>query len=78
MEIIGLVLNLVGFICAIIILVAAFKESVAQGFLSLCVPFYILYYMFAKYESDKKGLVIGGYLIGVIGGVIFALNSAPA
>ena len=63
---IGGILTFVGFICYIIILVHAFKDSVAQGFLSLCVPFYVFYFMFAKLQSDKKGLLIGGFLGGYI------------
>ena len=55
----------------IIILIAAFQEDVVQGLLSLCVPFYILYYMFAKFEHEKKGLIIAGALLGsIIGNVL--------
>ncbi|MGH9669644.1 MAG: hypothetical protein ACRD3A_05980 [Terriglobales bacterium] len=66
----ALVFQLVAFVCAIIILIHAFKNGGAlQGFLCLCVPFYIIYYMFAKFEHEKKNLIIGGYF----GGVIIAL-----
>lgn len=66
----GMIFSLVGLVCNIIVLIHAFKESVGQGFLCLCVPCYILYYMFAKFEHDKKGLIIAGSLGGgVIGNV---------
>ena len=63
----GSLCGLVSFICAIIILVHAFtKGGVLQGFLCLCIPFYILYYAFARFEHPKKNQI----LIGLLGGVI--------
>lgn len=70
MMALALVFQLVAFVCAIIVLIHAFKNGGAlQGILCLCVPFYILYYMFAKFEHPKKNLIIGGYF----GGIIIAL-----
>ena len=70
MGMLALVFYLVGFVCAIMILIHAFKNGGAlQGILCLCVPFYIIYYMFAKFEHEKKNLIIGGYF----GGIIIAL-----
>ena len=70
MMILALVFQLVAFVCAIIVLIHAFKNGGAlQGILCLCVPFYIIYYMFAKFEHEKKNLIIGGYF----GGIIIAL-----
>jgi benzodiazapine receptor len=54
--------SIISLICSIIILIHAFKSSVGEGFLCLCVPCYILYYAFAKFEHDKKGLIIAGWL----------------
>ncbi|MCC6875024.1 MAG: hypothetical protein IT378_12020 [Sandaracinaceae bacterium] len=59
---VGGLIWLVGFVCHIIILIHAFKASVGEGFLCLCVPCYVLYYMFAKFEHPNKGLIIGGAL----------------
>jgi len=58
--------GLLSLVCTIIILVHAFKTSVGQGFLSLCVPFYILYYMFAKFQHSQKALIIAGYFVGFV------------
>ena len=67
MMALALVFQLVAFVCAIIVLIHAFKNGGAlQGILCLCVPFYIIYYMFAKFEHEKKNLIIGGYFGGVI------------
>ena len=77
--VLGVLVYLVGMVCAIIILVSAFKESVAQGFLTLCVPFYVFYYAFARFKSEKKGLVIAGWLGGaILGTILFFAGSAMA
>lgn len=63
-------LYLVAFVCAIIVLIHAFtKGGALQGILCLCVPIYIIYYMFAKFEHPKKNLIIAGY----IGGIVLAI-----
>jgi translocator protein len=59
--------GLVSFVCAIIILIHAFtKGGVLQGFLCLCIPFYILYYAFAKFEHPKKNLILGVWLSAIV------------
>jgi hypothetical protein len=58
--IVGGLFSLVSFVCAIMILIAAFQEEVLQGILCLCCPFYVFYYIIAKFEHEKKGLIIGG------------------
>ena len=68
---VGLLLSLVSLVCAIIVLIHAFqKGGVVQGLLCLCIPLYILYYAFAKFEHEKKKLIltvwlgsIGAYLV---------------
>ncbi len=62
----GALFSLAALVCNIIVLIHAFKESVGQGFLCLCVPCYGLYYMFAKFDHPKKGLIIAGSLGGAI------------
>lgn len=78
LGILGLVFSLVGFVCTILILVAAFQEEVLQGILCLCCPFYILYYAVAKFEHEKKGLIIGGWLGGGILGAVCQAMAASA
>ena len=36
----------------IIVVVAAFRESAGTGFLTLCVPFYALYFVFKMSDND--------------------------
>ena len=72
---IGYVFFAITFVAEIIILIHAFKASVGQGFLCLCVPFYILYYMFAKFQSPKKGLIIAMFFAGsIIGGALYGVG----
>ena len=78
-AIIGLVCSLVSLVCAVIILIDAFKAEVLQGILCLCVPFYILYYAFAKFEHEKKGLIIAGWLgCAILNGVLQVAAAAAA
>lgn len=72
-QIIVMASGAVMFITSIIIVVAGFKKSVGTGFLCLCIPFYIYFFAFARYESPKKKIVIGLwlaahvlYIIGII------------
>ena len=66
--------GLVSFVCGIIILIHAFtKGGVLQGFLSLCVPFYILYYAFTKFEHPKKNLIIGVWLGALVLEIVFLM-----
>lgn len=63
-----------GFICTVIILIHAFQNSVAKGLLCLCVPCFILYYMFAEFQHPNKGLIIAGALLGnTLSGVLQSL-----
>lgn len=79
MMILALVFYLIAFVCWIMILIHAFKVGGAlQGILCLCVPIYILYYMFAKFEHEKKNLIIGGYLGGNIIGVVLQVMGASS
>jgi hypothetical protein len=59
--------GLTGFVIGIIILVHAFsKGGVVQGLLSLFIPFYILYYAFAKFEHEKKGMILAAWFGAIL------------
>ena len=60
-----------GFVCTIIILIDAFKNEIWKGVVSILCGLYLLYYMFAEFESDNKVLIIIGALLGNIGGAVF-------
>ena len=56
----------------IMILVHAFKQSVAKGLLSLFVPFYILYHVATNWRETWKFFVASIVLGGIGGGFIGA------
>ncbi len=76
--IVGLLCSLASFVCTIIILIAAFKEEVVQGLLCLCVPFYVLYYAFVRFENDNKTLIIAVWLGGSILGAVIQVAAGAA
>lgn len=79
MEMLAGLLNLVGLVCGIIILIHAFKASVGQGFLCLCLPFYVLYYAFARFQHPKKNLIIAVWLgCLIVGGAIYSMSAGSA
>src|SRR5688500_3362741 len=70
---------LVGFIFWIIIIIHAVKTDTTQGILCLCVPFYILYWAFAKFTHPKKTMIIAGFLGGyVLGAVLYGVSASMA
>lgn len=75
-QILALVGSITMFVLSIVILVAAFKKSVGTGFLCLCIPFYIYFFVFARYQSPKKKLMIslwlGAHVLYIIGFVLMA------
>ena len=73
MLVIGMLFSLVALVCGIIILVHAFKDSVGMGFLCLCVPFVIIWYAFAKFQHERKGLIIGIWLGAIVLSWVFQI-----
>lgn len=45
------------------VLVTAFRESIGTGFLTLCVPFYVLYFVFAKNENAYLKAAFGASIV---------------
>lgn len=57
------ILLLYSMIIGIAVLIAAFKDDVGTGFMTLCVPFYVVYFLRAKCESKLlKALYTAGSL----------------
>jgi hypothetical protein len=72
----GLACLLAAAVCGLIILIAAFQEDATQGLLCLCIPFYILYYGFARYESEHKPIILGIWIGGAILGNVLQFAGA--
>ena len=68
LNVLGGLFTLVGFVCSIIVLIAAFKDEIWKGVVGLLCGLYLLYYAIFEYGGDNKGLVLGGLVLGMIGG----------
>ena len=71
------IFSLVSIVSWVVVLIHAFKSSTGQGFMCLCIPCYVLYYMFAKFEHPRKPLVIGGDLGGSIASGVCQAIAGP-
>jgi hypothetical protein len=58
---------LVSLAAAIIVLIAAFQDSVGTGFMTLCVPFYIFYFVYAKCDSPLAKALFSVGILGRVG-----------
>jgi hypothetical protein len=67
-NLLGLLFSALGFACAALILLHAFRRSTGTGFMVLCIPCYILFYAFSQFEHARKNIIIAG----LVGGLILA------
>jgi translocator protein len=68
--VLGLICSLLGLVASIFILIHAFQQSVGKGFMVLCIPCYIIYYMANEFEHPKKQLIVTGWVLGVVGNIL--------
>jgi hypothetical protein len=64
LTILAAIFGISGFVCAIIILIEAFKDEVWKGFVCLLCGFYMLWYAFTDFEHDNKWGVVLVWLFG--------------
>ena len=76
LGILGLLLYLVSLVCWVMILIHAFKTGGAlHGILCFCIWPYAVYWGFAKFEHEKKNMIIGGLLGGfAVGAALMVLQ----
>ncbi len=77
-AVLGLVCAVIGLVSSIFILIDAFQKSVGKGFMVLCIPCYIIYYMSSEFEHPKKQLIVTGWVIGVVGNILVNMLSRAA
>jgi hypothetical protein len=59
----GTIFGILALVCAVIVWIHAFKQSILWGLLCVCLPCpFGIYYVIVKFESEHKGLVMLGYL----------------
>jgi len=70
-SILGILFSLVSFVATIFIYIDAFQKSVGKGFMVLCIPCYILYYVFGgEFQHPKRQQIIIGWLGGSIASAV--------
>ena len=57
------------------VLVFAFMEGIGQGLLTLCVPFYIIYYVYGVCENQWIKWLFLVYLLSTVGTVVIQLQT---
>jgi hypothetical protein len=63
-------------VCAVFLLVHAFRRSLGTGMMVLLVPCYMLVYAFSQFEHPRKHLIIAGFFGGsVLAGVFLGLGA---
>lgn len=70
MIVLGTFLSLAGLAGVIWCLIEAFTEDTLQGVLCMCVPLYSFYYAIARIDSEKKWVIVGLMLAGIVGRVL--------
>ena len=79
LTLLGAVMSIASVVCAIIILIDAFKNEVWKGIVCILCGFYMLYYAFAEFQHEKKVLILVGWLVaGIIGGGAMMAGSLGA
>jgi len=58
--------SLVSLVCAVMILISAFKNAIWKGIVGLICGLYLLYYGFTEYENPNKVMITLGLLISSI------------
>ena len=55
--------SLFGLVIAVIVLVQAFRQSIGTGILTLCVPFYVLYFVFSVNQNAYIKALFGASML---------------
>ncbi len=65
------VFGVITFVCALFLLVHAFRRSLGTGMMVLLVPFYPLVYAFSQFEHPRKNLILAGFFGGSVLTAVF-------
>ena len=73
----GGLLCLAAFVCAIIIVIDAFKAEAWKGILAFFCFLYLIYYAITEYNATNKWLILGGYVVcAILGNVLLRIGMA--
>lgn len=73
-TLLGIAASVGGIVCAVIILIDAFRNAVWKGLACIICGCYGLYFMFVEFEhKDKWLIVIGALISGSVAGAMYRL-----
>jgi hypothetical protein len=77
-SLLSMLFSLVSFVAGIFIIIDAFQKSVGKGFMVLCIPCYVFYYVFGsnEFQHPKRQQIITAWLIGIGGSLVMNVLSA--
>ncbi|RKG98441.1 hypothetical protein D7V97_33000 [Corallococcus sp. CA053C] len=58
-------------VCAVILVMHAFRRSVGTGVMVLLIPCYMLVYAFSQFEHPRKNLIVAGFLASTVLTAVF-------
>ena len=76
MLVVMLVVGIAELVATVFILINAFQKSVGTGFMVLCIPCYLLYYLHTEYDGDNKELWMGILYGGIVLNLVMRLMAA--
>ena len=67
MELLSTLVGIAGFICWVILLIEAFKDSVLKGIFGLICGFYLVYFGFVESKNEHKVIITIIMAVGCFG-----------
>lgn len=67
----AILFGLIALVCAVILLIHAFRRSVGTGVMVLLIPCYVLFYAFSQFEHPRKGLIVAGFMASTVLAAVF-------
>ncbi len=65
-------------VCAVFLLIHAFRRSLGTGMMVLLVPCYMLVYAFSQFEHPRKNLILAGFFGSSVLAAVFLGMGAHA
>jgi uncharacterized membrane protein YphA (DoxX/SURF4 family) len=67
----AILFGLIALVCAVTLLIHAFRRSVGTGVMVLLIPCYVLFYAFSQFEHPRKGLIVAGFMASTVLAAVF-------
>lgn len=67
----GMVFALITLVIAVVVLINAFQISTTKGFMVLCIPFYLLIFVWSdEFQHPKKDLIKMGLIVSIAARIV--------